>query len=137
MSHETLAAACAHLSQQIDPMGHENRRWAREEGAVLKSAVEWSKNFFLENEDFEAGDVPAKAVDTLALDLKYRSTAVLIATVFYRVSNEHLLIWAKPNQESGFYGRTDSPESTAVREVDEDWVTDAIGKLIRRITFQG
>ena len=125
------------FASSVDPQGYEERRWRREEGKILSDSVELAYKNFDEDGEFEL--VQARSMDphTMARAVVLKSMKSEIATLFFKIGQDHLVIWLKANEQNGWVAYPVVQESIPLPKVDGTSLDASLTKLLATLKFTG
>jgi len=132
MTTEAFDRICDRIARDLDPQGHKDRRWAKDEGAKLDKVADLIEQSFAKRDDLQVQPT-ANTKDTrgIVLSLGQDSVARLTAKMF----GNAITIWAA-EVEGGTVPVAPNgiPGNIALDEITPQTVADAVAAALNRIT---
>ncbi len=133
MPTDAFNKACDRLASELDPSGHEYRRWAKDERAKLEKVAELIQQTFANRDDFQIQ--PALGTRDARSFLLTLGETNAVAQLTAKLSGDGISIWAV---EVGGGGATVSPQTNVpdpvpLDDITLETVTDALAAALNRI----
>lgn len=131
MSSAAFEKACDRLSRELDPSGHEHRRWAKDEGAKIVKVAELMTQLF-EGKDGLKLEPQSQTRDARCFVLTVGSDKVAQLTA--KLSENSINIWAVEVAGGSATVSSHGPGVVPLATVTPESVADAVAAALDRIS---
>jgi hypothetical protein len=132
MSQDSFLLECDRISQGVDGVQFERRRWARTEGPMLARLVELAQAAIEDRDDFELVEEGASS-DIKRFVLKVHSNRVVAIALW--LERGHAFANVEDVSRSRYRIIAGEPVSADFALVDENWMAATLQDLLTRIQF--
>ena len=134
MATEAFNKACDRLASQLDPGGHEDRRWAKEEGAKLDKVADFIQQIFADRDDLGVQPAPGiREARGFVLTIKPDHQ---VARLTAKLSANVITIWAVQVEGGAatISQHNNVPGSVPLDDITLETVGDALAAALNRIS---
>jgi hypothetical protein len=132
VSQDSFQLECDRISQGVDDVQFERRRWSRTEGPMLARLVELAQSAIKDRDDFELVEEGASS-DIKRFVLKVHSNRIVGIALW--LERGHAFANVEEIGRSKYRVMPGGPISADFPLVDEQWMADTLQELLTRIQF--